>query len=364
MKRFIKKAFKPFWDRKIWLRQITVAAIASAVAWFVGNSLMHNGAVVAAIVCSLTIRISLHKSVREGFGQIVGTAIGAVIALLTVHLFHVGVISIATTMLLCAVIARALRLDEVASINVPVTALIVLGPGVSESTATNRLLSTLIGATVGIIFSYFSHPSTPAGRTIEQVSGLGRKCAKLLGDMSNGLRLDYTQQEAGKWLARGRVLVDLIPSIRSQADEATSYAKWSPLAPLDEAQLLSLRATAMEHTVVQVRGIARALFDASIEGDLPEGIRLEIGDALKAASSAITSKVDLVNEKYQFVDVTIADDLRIQAKTLSNSLLDHNEKISHEQMLRCMTIASNIKIISDSLDESSPALGDIESEGN
>ncbi len=362
MKRWLKKLFKPFLDRKIWLRQITVAALAAATAWLVGDSLLHRGGLVAAIVCSLTIRISIHKSVREGFGQIVGTAIGAVVALITVNLFHFGFISIATTMLLCAVIARALHLDEVASINVPVTALIVMGPGISENTAVSRLLSTLIGATIAIIFSYFSHPSTPAGRTIEQIRSIGRKSAKLLSDISNGLRLDYTQQEAGKWLARGRQLIEMIPSIRSQAVEATGYAKWSPLAPLDEAQLLAIRATAMEHTVVQVRGIARALFDASIEGDLPEDIRREISTALQAASHAITSKIDSVNEKFQFVDVTIADDLRIQAKTLSNSLLEHNEEISHEQMLRCMTIASNIKIISDSLDESSPALGEIEDE--
>jgi hypothetical protein len=118
----------------------------------------------------------------------------------------------------------------------------------------------------------------------------------------------------------------------------------------------------MEHTVIQVRGIARALFDASIEGNLPEDIRLQIATALKAASQAITSKVDAVDEKYQFVDLTIADDLRIQAKTLSNTLLAHNKNISHEQMLRCMSIASNIKIISDSLDESSAALGDINPE--
>lgn len=364
MKKLLKKVLKPFLDRKIWLRQITVAALASATAWFAGDSLLHKGGLVAAIVCSLTIRISLHKSVREGFGQIVGTAIGAGIALVTVNLFDFGFISIASTLLLCAVIARALRLDEVASINVPVTALIVMGPGISESTAVSRLLSTLIGASIAIIFSFFSHPSTPAGRTIEQIRSIGRKSAKLLTDMSNGLRLDYTQQEAGKWLARGRQLVELIPTIKSQADEATGYAKWSPLAPMDEAQLLALRATAMEHTVVQVRGISRALFDAAVEGDLPEDIRIDIATALASTSHAITSKIEAVNEKFQFVDVTIADDLRIQAKTLSNSLLEHSGKISHEQMLRCMTIASNIKIISDSLDESSPALGDIEEEND
>ncbi len=362
MKRLIKKALKPFLDRKNWLRQISVAALASATAWLVGDSLLHRGGLVAAIVCSLTIRISLHKSVREGFGQIVGTAIGATIALITVNLFNFGFISIATTMLLCAVIARALHLDEVASINVPVTALIVMGPGISESTAISRLISTLIGAAIAIAFSYFSHPSTPAGRTIEQIRSIGKKSARLLSDMSNGVRINYSQQEVGKWLSRARSLIDMIPSIRSQADEATSYAKWSPLAPLDEAQLLHLRATAMEHIVVQVRGISRALFDIRIEGDLPEDIRFEISTALAAASQAISSKIEYVDSEAPYVDITVADNLRVQAKLLSNRLLEHQETFSNEQMLRCMTVASNIKIISDSLDETSPALGDIEEE--
>jgi hypothetical protein len=299
-------------------------------------------------VCSLTIRISIHKSVREGFGQIVGTAIGAGIALITVNIFSFGFISIATTMVMCAVIARVLHLDEVASINVPVTALIVMGPGISAS--------------IGIAFSYFSHPSTPAGRTIEQIRSIGKKGARLLLDMSNGVRINYSQQDCAKWLSRGRSLIDMIPSIRSQADEATSYAKWSPLAPLDEAQLLHLRATAMEHIIVQVRGISRALFDAKIEGDLPENIRLDISTALSAASQAILSKIEYVESEMPYVDITVADNLRVQAKLLSNRLLEQQSSFSHEQMLRCMTIASNIKIVSDSLDETSPALRDIDKE--
>ena len=66
-----------FTDRRIWVRQITVAALASATAWVIGDFLVLKGGLVAAIVCALSIRISLYKSVREGLGQIVGTAIGA-----------------------------------------------------------------------------------------------------------------------------------------------------------------------------------------------------------------------------------------------------------------------------------------------
>ena len=156
-----RKFIKLFADRKVRVRQILVAGLAGAVAWQVGDLLIEDGGVVAAIVCSLSIRISLHKSVREGFGQIVGTAIGATVALATVELFSFGFISVGLTILVCSIVARALHLGEVASVNVPVTALIVIGPGISGTTALHRLGSTLIGAAIAILFSYFSHAKTP-----------------------------------------------------------------------------------------------------------------------------------------------------------------------------------------------------------
>ena len=62
--------------RRYWIRQVLIAGVASAVAWQVGNLIIENGGLIAAIACALSIRISTYKSFREGFGQIVGTAIG------------------------------------------------------------------------------------------------------------------------------------------------------------------------------------------------------------------------------------------------------------------------------------------------
>ena len=185
----IKKAFV---KRRYWIRQILVTSIAAAVAWFIGDKLISKGGLVAAIVCVLSIRVSLYKSIREGAGQIIGTAIGAGIALLAVSIFDSEFLVIGVTVLLSAVIARAIRLGEVASVNVPVTALIVIGPGISESTASHRFGSTLIGAVVGIAFSYFSHPKTPAGRTSDQLRRVGKKAALQLGEMAEGVASGYS----------------------------------------------------------------------------------------------------------------------------------------------------------------------------
>ena len=50
MKAFFSWFIRLFTDRRIWVRQITVAALASATAWVVGDSLVFKGGLVAAIV--------------------------------------------------------------------------------------------------------------------------------------------------------------------------------------------------------------------------------------------------------------------------------------------------------------------------
>ena len=364
MRKLVKRVRKLFADRRSWVRLIVVSAIASGVAWQLGDLLIKNGGVVAAIICALSIRISLYKSVREGFGQIVGTAIGAGVALACVTIFDLGVISVALTVLLCSVVARALHLGEVASVNVPVTALIVIGPGLSESTALSRLSSTLIGAAVAIAFSYFSHAKTPAGRTVDKISSLANKCAKLLGEMSEGVAAGFTQEQAGNWLAKARLLVEEIPEVRSQLQEARGYAKWFSSGVVVEAEELYVRGLAVEHTVVQVRTIARTLFDSAVKEGIAEESKREIAQMLSAASYAISLKVDQIRTAEGVVEsLSATQDLRIAGAALAYSLIDASNKVDQNQIIRGISLVSNISIIADSLDETSPALLDVVTPG-
>ena len=364
MKRFFSWFIRLFTDRRTWVRQIFVAAAASATAWVIGDNLVFKGGLVAAIVCALSIRISLYKSVREGLGQIVGTAIGAGVALLTVYFFSFGVVAIGTTVLLCSVVARGLRLGEVASVNVPVTALIVIGPGISGSTAEHRLASTLIGAAVAIVFSYFSHANTPAGRTVNQIARVGKRSAALISEMAEGVAAGFNQKQAGNWLAKARLLAEEIPTLRSQAIEAKQYARWSPLAGIDEADALYVQGVAVEHMVVQVRSMARTLFDSTLDENRKDIVDRQIAYALSATSYAITAKIELIQSDHNESEVdNIAKDLRLAADNLTEELLAQAEKLPRSQFVRCISIVSQMKIIANSLDESSPALRNVKTPG-
>jgi uncharacterized membrane protein YgaE (UPF0421/DUF939 family) len=364
MKKFWAKTIKLFTDRKAWVRQITVASAASASAWLLGDTFIKGGGLVAAIVCALSIRISLYKSVREGFGQIVGTAIGASVALGTVSIFHFGFIAVAATVLLCSVVARGLHLGEVASVNVPVTALIVIGPGISGNTALHRLLSTLLGAGVAIVFSYFSHASTPSGRTEAQIKKLGEECAELLAQMAEGIASGYGEAEAGHWLSQGRALIEEIPKLRAQALEAKRYARWSPLEAEDEADALYTSGVAIEHTIVQVRTMARALFDAAVDGANFMSGNAELAGAVLDCSSAILTKIEYVEylSDADLVD-NVARDLRLTSRVLAGHLFAAAGSVDQEQLVRAVSLVGNMERIADSLDESSPALKNVKTPG-
>ena len=353
-----RKIIDLFKNRKNWVRQILVAGLAGGVAWFLGDLLIKDGGVVAAIVCTLSIRISLHKSMREGFGQIVGTAVGAGIALFTVSVFNFGFIAVATTIIFCAVIARALHLGEVASVNVPVTALIVIGPGISQSTAFHRLGSTLIGAAIAILFSYFSHPNTPVGRAQIQIRSVSTKAAALLAEMSEGVAAGYTQKDAGSWLARARLLVEEVPAIRAQSVEARSHARWFPTAEKDEAEEIYIEGIAAEHTLVQVRMIARTLFDSAVEGGIADSTQKQIAVALSAASYAISAHVEIPDD-INDDSSSPTDDAREAGSVLAGTLIEDGDDVDQEQIVRGLSIVANIGRIADSLDQNSPAITDV-----
>ena len=352
-----KKIKKLFADRRVWVRQILVAGLAGATAWQVGDLLIENGGVVAAIICTLSIRISLHKSVREGFGQIVGTAIGATIALINVSIFDVGFIAVGLTVIFCAVVARALHLGEVASVNVPVTALIVIGPGISGTTATHRLGSTLIGAIIAIAFSYFSHAKTPVGRANDQIAEVSKKAADLLAQMSEGVAAGYTQKEAGNWLAKARLLMEAIPAIRAQSVEARGHARWFPTAEKDEAESVYIEGIAIEHTLLQVRAIARTLFDSAVSGGIADSTQKQIAVALSAASFAISTKFD-DDEDFE-TTTTATDDARDAGALLAETLIEDAKDADQEQIVRGLSMVASIDRIADSLDQNSPALKDV-----
>lgn len=353
-----------FSDRRQWVRQVTVTSIASAAAWQAGDRVVPHGGITSAIAAALTVQMSLHKSMREGFGQILGTTLGAGVALGCEALFGSGSVTVAITVGLSSVAARALRLGAVSSVNVAITGLIVIGPGAAENTALHRLGAIIVGTLIAMAFSYFSHPKQPAERAVDDIARVAIATAELLGTMSMGVADGFTRERAGQWLARARVLTTKVPAVRAQALEARDYARWFPTAERSRADELYTRAFALDHAVDEVATIARTLFDAAVEGGLPPAINQQISDALASTSYAMSATVAEMRDALDVpLSPEVTDNVREASAELAEQLLEDAGGVEQEQIVRGMSIASGLDRIADSLDQSAPAIHEVPEPG-
>ncbi len=182
--------------------------------------------------------------------------------------------------------------------------------------------------------------------------------------MAEGVAAGFSQKQAGSWLAKARLLVEEIPNLRSQAIEARRYARWSPLAEVDEAESLYIQGVAIEHMVVQIRSMARTLFDSTLDPKRKEVIDRQIAYALSATSNAITEKLELIESKSRNKQIdNIAKDLRLAADNFTEEIIAMADNLPRTQFVRCISLVAQMKIIANSLDESSPALFSVSTPG-
>ena len=118
---------------------------------------------------------------------------------------------------------------------------------------------------------------------------------------------------------------------------------------------------AIEHTVVQVRTIARTLFDSAVEGGIPDSTQRKIAEALSAASFAISSDVEeLLKDGSAGDNPQLTADMRLVGAELVDLLINESPAEDQEQIARSMSLVTNLDRIADSLDQASPAMFAVE----
>lgn len=327
-------------NAKTELQLFLVTTLAVTTAWLIGSEINKIDGLVAAIITIVTLRISLQASVSEGFIQVLGAAIGVSTALLTINLVGTSYISVALVTSISFIAAKILRLGEAGIINITITALIVLGPGLPTENAIDRTLGTLLGVGVAVAFSFIAHPTNPVTRTEEQVKEIMRRSGNFLENLAQTLSKNQ-QTTYGTFLKDSRILHSKLNQARNQAEEAVLYAKWSPLAPSEDAERAYKKFVAAEHIQVQIRSISRTLFDYS--SILDSRMKKQLVSILHTASSVILNENIDANSRYQ---------LRKELEQCFES----TQKLSDRKLIAMITILTAVERIAESLNENSPAI--------
>jgi len=303
------------------IRIALVTTFAVTLSFFLAAFIDYNAAVVASILALITLRVSLHKSVNEGFGHIIATIIGVFLAFILSYFAINHIFLVFSAILLSFLITKILKLNNDAITNIAITLLILLAPSSTINSFYDRLFGTLIGVFVAIIASYFMLNTNPISRTNILVAKQLDDCANLLFKISDSI---YKGDEYYKNnLLKARALVENLTNIREQANEAYAFSRWFRWSDIQKADHSFYRFVQAEHITLQVRLISRNIIDLN---DLKKVEKNSYYDELKnsllLASNTIieqsnTIKVTHVNKaKLNSLDKLLSDTSNFYEKTI------------------------------------------------
>jgi hypothetical protein len=216
----------------------------------------------APLTALLVAQLTVFETVKSSLERVGSVVAGVLVAVALSKVAGLSWWSLAVAIFASLVIGQLLRLGD-HTLEVPISAMLVLAVAGQTQAAEDRVLETLIGAVTGVAVSALLKPPVyvqPAG---DAIGGLADDMAALLGAMGEELTEGWTGEQARSWADRARELDRPLRAAGIALARGEQSLRLNPRRRrvLDGASSLRAGLAALEHAAVQVRGIGRDLVD-------------------------------------------------------------------------------------------------------
>jgi hypothetical protein len=198
--------------------------------------------------------------------------------------------SIALVIFVSLVAGRALRLGQQGSVQVPVSALLVLALGAAtKGYAVDRVVDTAIGAGFGVLVNLVIVPRPHLAKAAAQVQAFAGSLASLLAGLGDGL--SEPARDWAKDLDQARRLSARASAAAMEVERAEIALRWNPAGRRARATLEQLQGAvaAMSRAERPARGIARALADMPPGWQLPTTVVETLARLLGCVAAEVSS---------------------------------------------------------------------------
>ncbi|MDT7684677.1 MAG: hypothetical protein QOG57_4987 [Pseudonocardiales bacterium] len=288
----------------------TAKTTLAAVLAFQIADMLHTSAqpILAPLTALLVVQLTLYSTLTSGLDRVAAVVTGVLVAVGVAGTTGLTWWSLGAVVGISLVIGRLLRLGS-NLLEVPISAMLVLAaastsigytPGSPNlaTTATGRVVETLIGAAVGILVNvviapplYIQPADDAVGELIDKLSGFSR-------EMAAALRGDWSREEADRFLQGARGLGVEVARADLHLGRTEESARLNPRGKVARAAQPRLRTalTGLEHCYVSLRNLCRAVLDRTyyVAEDDPDGAyrpeaRRALADVLDAFADAMAT---------------------------------------------------------------------------
>ncbi|MEU3460589.1 aromatic acid exporter family protein [Streptomyces sp. NPDC006733] len=323
--KFVQKSNEPVVAQT--LRSTAAAVIAyQAAVWLTPEP----APLTAPLTALLVVQVTLYATLTTGVRRVNAVVAGVLIASAFSSLVGLNWWTLGLTILTSLVIGRFVRVDEFVP-EVAISAMLVLGVSRVADTAWDRVVETLIGAGVGLLFNLLFAPPVWVQSAGESIEALSRRMGRLFRDMGAELAGNTPVERAAGRLHEARRLDHDIVEVDASLRQAEESLRWNPRVREGLLSRVVLRTglDTLEICAVVLRVLARTLTDLAKERRdeplFPADVAAALDELLRHVSIAIESFAVLITTQVSANAEEAEDEL---SRALEQSAV-HRETVAH-----------------------------------
>ncbi len=336
--------------------RITIAATAS----YVVGTLFFPGTqpLLAPLTAMLVVQVTPVSLLASGADRVIAVVSGVVLAVGFSAVAPLEWWSLGLLILIAITIGQALRLRS-NLIEVAISAMLVLGVGAlgAPSAAWQRIAETLVGAAVGIAANLLFPPkvaSADAGLAIDDL-------ADTISDLLTGAADELTElatndgdvaAAARDWLGEARRITHAIPRVGAAVLHAEQGRRFNVRAvgTPDVGPGLRQGLEALEHAAVAIRGMLRAVVDATDDpawlGDSATDVYLGLAQTLREMAGGVDAFGQLVRDEAEDARRMSAGDVLVVREALDGL---HEARARLDDLLMATSAPQGIELFASIL---------------
>jgi len=280
------------------------ATAAATIAYVVAERLSSESApLTAPLTALLVVQVTLYSTLVTSLRRVVAVVVGVLIASGFSAVMGLSWWSLCLIILAALTVGRYVRVDEFVN-EVAISAMLVLGVTRLADQAWDRVLETLIGAGVGLLFNLLFAPPVWVETAGESIEDLARRLRSLLLRIAEELDAPAPVRHAEARLHEARDLDQDIARVDASLRQAEDSLRLNPRISERLLSRLVLRTglDTLEICVVVVRVMARSLTDLAKRRDadeelFPHEVAVALEDLLGHLGAAIVSFAVLVSSE-------------------------------------------------------------------
>lgn len=309
------------------LRSTAAAVIAyQAAVWLTPQP----APLTAPLTALLVVQVTLYATLTTGIRRVNAVVAGVLIASAFSSLVGLSWWTLGLTILTSLIIGRFVRVDEFVP-EVAISAMLVLGVSQVANTAWDRILETLIGAGVGLLFNLLFAPPVWVESAGESIEGLSRRMGRLFRDIGAELSGHTPVERAAGRLHEARRLDHDIVEVDASLQQAEESLRWNPRVREGLLSRVVLRTglDTLEICAVVLRVLTRTLTDLAKERTeealFPADVAVALNELLRHVAVAIENFAVLITTQVSANAEEAEDEL---SRALEQSAV-HRETVAH-----------------------------------